>query len=514
MDSNLQVSSTNDGPFDCQPIVYSRCVAPLIRKQDGSCGTSSDCRAVCDKNGGTLSPSTGVCLCNNVTSLNQICDANCRNNAVNVTCTSDGNLNVYDPVAKTSKILSASEVSALGAGSISCATGAAVYSMTVSADGFAGVFGLGHALSSLSNNRRLLSSRFETLNGSYNALANWGYPHYGSSALLANSTNILALPDRLNSRFLAAAGNSSSPSLKNPIVVISVQDSIVFDLGGGYYPQYVKDSLLNTNPNFDYSAFRNLDSSSSTVSTFSFTFTEAGNYVFQLSSDSTSIVIISVLAQFVARSTSAQFIEMTNGNLVTVGVKTTSSIVLQPDWNLVIGLLLGMLALVLIVVGGLYYFRKKAWSHHTNIDSKYRKKNKAIAENTLKGTTAAPNSQSKTANNKVYVENESVAEPPPIVQDLESAAFANDDNEQTEFDDEMLLPDLAKHMQTHHDEIDRQLVTQNDLLASLQTVLKKEVEELKALLSATAANMSAAGSAGNIVLNFQLYFKDKKASCR
>jgi len=156
-----------------------------------------------------------------------------------------------------------------------------------------------------------------------------------------------------------------------------------------------------------------------------------------------------------------------------------------------------MLGLVLLVIGFLYYFKKKSWSYHTSIDSKYRRKNKAVPDQaTAKGISLNPGtiSQPKNAHNKIYADNVNPNEPPPIVEDLESAAFANEDSEQVEFDDEMLLPDLAKHMQTHHDEIDRQLVNQNDLLTSLQDVLKKEVEELKALLATTASNMSVAAS--------------------
>jgi hypothetical protein len=49
------------------------------------------------------------------------------------------------------------------------------------------------------------------------------------------------------------------------------------------------------------------------------------------------------------------------------------------------------------------------------------------------------------------------------------------------FDDDMLVPKLAKHMQSHHDrEIDRQIHIQNDLLHELQR-LKKEVDEYSVL---------------------------------
>ena len=51
-----------------------------------------------------------------------------------------------------------------------------------------------------------------------------------------------------------------------------------------HYPVYVKDSLYNTNPTFDYGAFRELEQNLrdplTDISTFAFTFNDEGVYVF------------------------------------------------------------------------------------------------------------------------------------------------------------------------------------------------------------------------------------------
>jgi hypothetical protein len=54
------------------------------------------------------------------------------------------------------------------------------------------------------------------------------------------------------------------------------------NLSADKYPVYVKDSLLNTNDNFDYGEFDALSSmlSSEVVKSFVFTFDEPGIYVF------------------------------------------------------------------------------------------------------------------------------------------------------------------------------------------------------------------------------------------
>ena len=169
---------------------------------------------------------------------------------------------------------------------------------------------------------------------------------------------------RYQSRELATT-STSSPALKNPIVSIYVGETIIFDVSNGIFPTYLKDSLLNTNPVFDYTAFRNLEiaaTSTGAVSTFSFTFNQAGNYVFQLSSSPSSITIISVLNRNIGQSVTTQFVEFSNSNLVVLGVKQSDSVVVGPNWALVIGILLGILGLVLVIVAFLYYFRKRSWS--------------------------------------------------------------------------------------------------------------------------------------------------------
>ena len=52
----------------------------------------------------------------------------------------------------------------------------------------------------------------------------------------------------------------------------------------------------------------------------------------------------------------------------------------------------------------------------------------------------------------------------------------------TQEDDVLILPDIARSMQYHHDGLDRQLIDQKALLTTLQETLKNEVEDLKRIL--------------------------------
>ena len=60
VDSNLVVSSENDGSYDCQPVVYNRCLSTEVRTLAGACVNSAGyCVQVCGVTGGSFSATTG-----------------------------------------------------------------------------------------------------------------------------------------------------------------------------------------------------------------------------------------------------------------------------------------------------------------------------------------------------------------------------------------------------------------------------------------------------------------------
>ncbi len=63
----------------------------------------------------------------------------------------------------------------------------------------------------------------------------------------------------------------------------------------GNYPVYDKNSILNTNPDFDYGPFLNLDQMINVqklnISTFSYVFNDVGTYVFKNAASGTVTVI-------------------------------------------------------------------------------------------------------------------------------------------------------------------------------------------------------------------------------
>lgn len=72
------------------------------------------------------------------------------------------------------------------------------------------------------------------------------------------------------------------------------------NLSSRNYPVYQKDSLINTNPTFDFSKFlllaATLKNATSKINTFIFTFDEPGVYVFADSNITSKLSIVSVMA--------------------------------------------------------------------------------------------------------------------------------------------------------------------------------------------------------------------------
>jgi hypothetical protein len=87
----------------------------------------------------------------------------------------------------------------------------------------------------------------------------------------------------------------------NPVVCVNVGAVILFDVDAveGRYPVYVKDSILNTNQDFDRAPFDELASlvaAGVQVRTWAQAFDEPGVYVFADSKDASKLTVIAAKA--------------------------------------------------------------------------------------------------------------------------------------------------------------------------------------------------------------------------
>lgn len=175
-------------------------------------------------------------------------------------------------------------------------------------------------------------------------------------------------------RHLASVG-----TIDNPVICISEGDILMFDIDSttGSYPEYVSNSLLNTNTNFDFGAFIDLAiqiGAGTTVSFFMFQFDTSGLYVLQNSLDNSQQMIIAVMGSSQKCPDSSEFISpISMKSMLLVGA-AESEVVYEPDWFFIILLLLGIMVLIGFVIA-VYYYLRSSWKTRMRKVVKYRKVN-------------------------------------------------------------------------------------------------------------------------------------------
>lgn len=103
-----------------------------------------------------------------------------------------------------------------------------------------------------------------------------------------------------------ATANADTASINNPIICINVGESMMFTISNtSHYPSYNKNSILNSNSNFDYGYFLSMASTVQAQALagnagpflFGFTFDTAGSYVFTDSTNTAAFMMIVVTSQ-------------------------------------------------------------------------------------------------------------------------------------------------------------------------------------------------------------------------
>lgn len=461
-DQDLVLRSDEDGDVDCQPIVYNRCGSGQVRTDEGSCVSSSktSCDSSCNNGTGTYISSVGLCQCTAQADVDTVCDKTCRANAEQIQVNSStGELQLYNPV--TGEVTTLSNGSTSGVVSqTSCSTGACqLQSLTLGSTGVDGTYGVPSSLSSSSSSgRRRLTT--------------------------------------------------SSSSISNPMVCLNVGDGILFDLSTPLsYPIYLKDSMLNTNANFDYGAFRALatkiKANSSSVTAFAFSFTEAGTYVFGNSLSSATRTVITVMQSGTSCPTEAAIVPLSEANLISVSAKRrTDDVILAPDWTLILGLLGGLFGMVTTIILGLYMFRTKSWTNST-----FSKKLAGYRSKSKQTDLATMHSKGSIAVNKVAVSSVQGGDTVNSLMVLginnEAASSPNDPHSHDEgyhpdlgrWDDEDLdVRELVDRLQYHHDSVTKCFKDQKGDVDKMLQHFQAEAAELKRLFAFALASTATKAS--------------------
>lgn len=390
-----------DGSFDCQPIVFERCLLGQVRDANGRCvdETNGNCDIMCE-NGGTYYESFGLCECSDVETLEVVCDKDCRKESPAMTYntpTTDegvGSIVITDPDSNVTSSVNTSSIPGY-IDSTACPAGkhCKMLSVIASGSGLSGSYDLPPALvnslaSSGDSGARFFVEKTMDRKRAARARVSEYKEKLGQASSSASSPSLFSFgggrkdvqnnANAFSDRSIESQATSSTKDDTNinpSIVCLSPFDGIFFDVSSGSYPQYVKDSLLNTNSAFDYGTFRELATTaanSTSMQVFSFTFTDSGIYVFQDSADPDTFTIIRVIKASEACPGEGAILPFSFDNLVEVGAVTDSTVTLTPDWFLIgfMGALIG----VMIISFGLFFnqFNKTTWTARPPLPAAYK----------------------------------------------------------------------------------------------------------------------------------------------
>jgi hypothetical protein len=264
-----------------------------------------------------------------VDDVNEICNTECQNNATQLTYTASGYFKFYDPVNDTTTYRSSDNYTGLS-GDITCYPG---YSCKVRSASFTGS----------------ASGLFE--------------PFLSSNASSSKRRRLATTED----------------AIRNPVMCLEIGESMVFDLDlPDHYPVYVKKSLLNHNEDFDYSSFELLKTQENytNITTFAFTFTEPGNYLFEDASDSTQQMLIGVMANGTTCPYDSPIQPRTAASLQLISTKQETDLVLSINWWAVLGVMLVLLLSIIVCAALFYYYNKLSWMLPEKKNAAYRERQK------------------------------------------------------------------------------------------------------------------------------------------
>ena len=130
----------------------------------------------------------------------------------------------------------------------------------------------------------------------------------------------------------AISSGATSPSIPHPLLCLSLGEVVVFKVtinlvnrSLSNFPRYRKDHLFNTNPNFDYGNFRQLQTfilqTNRTISTFVHAFAEPGIFVFYDNAAPAKEVVVMVPKVGASCPNNLRIDAATQNNLGLFGIK-------------------------------------------------------------------------------------------------------------------------------------------------------------------------------------------------
>ena len=181
----------------------------------------------------------------------------------------------------------------------------------------------------------------------------------------------LPLVDQTRRKRQANFVNTGDEYVQNPTICLLPGEMILFGIeidernrNESSYPKYLVSSLFNSNPSFDYGAFRTLErvilsSENINFDKFAYVFDQTGNFVFQNSRNSLDTVLIHVALEGTNCGNKFRIQPSSERSLSEAGVSQRTNINLTPNWPLIAGLMGVILAAIFILLLFSAYWTRK-----------------------------------------------------------------------------------------------------------------------------------------------------------
>ena len=311
-----------DSPYDCEAEVRQVCPPGHDVDAVGDCvgnPAEYDCAQQCRNGGGKLIQGTGMCQCDQINDVDEVCDEACQSTTPRAYLSKTGKLVLSDPVTGKSREVDPSTL-----------------------PGYYGDFKPKSQVGSTRSNAYFMglddggNFAYDFRPDPVAIRATITEDHTDTSKLLQK---LHVDVDGKSLRPKRSLQPESGRKLYNPVICIKEGDSIFFTVHSEklQYPRYFKDSILNTNQDFDYGPFTELEemiiAQNITVDSFSYIFRDRGIYVFE-NAGSGAITIIGVVAESMHCSNSINGIGVsmtTKEALAEIGIKSYDKEI-KPNW--------------------------------------------------------------------------------------------------------------------------------------------------------------------------------------
>ena len=269
-----------------------------------------------------------------------------------------------------------------------------------------------------------------------------------------------------------------------PVMCIVAGESILFDIDPdtNSFPEYHKNSLLNSNPEFDYGAFRRLAELAANTSLFVFPFPDGGVYVFWdgSNSDSQSIVVVQpVGSQCPGGSSSIYPLSTTTLTSLGLGLQD-DNVTLSADWTGIIIALAALFTLIFIILVTTCVVQRRQWKTAAAKEPFFRTDAQHVALQAYHSKGSFLRQVMPASDREVFNDAEA------------QRRKAKKDGDEAWKLDELSVQELLERLQYHHNTVKRSFEKDESDVRGIIDNIRDEADTLKKMLAtASITDMDA-----------------------